>query len=123
MFLETFRKYAGTVMETIYKNVQVIQKWTQVSEPFYQFSKHFVMVVSNTDQKRIPMNDNIAWCKYSRVSKDLLKSESFFLLNAPKYFSILSTRKLCVFSEMCSFQEKSVKLKSFLCEENCSQNF
>ena len=85
MFLETFRKFAGTVMETIFKNVQVIQKRTQVSGPFYQFSKHFVMVVPNTDQKRIPMNDNIAWCKYSRVSKDLLKRGSFFLLNAPKY--------------------------------------
>ena len=60
MFLETFRKFAGTVMETIFKNVQVIQKWTQVSGLFYQFSKHFVMVVPNTDQKRIPMNDNIA---------------------------------------------------------------
>ena len=47
-------------METIFKNVQVIQKWTQVSGLFYQFSKHFVMVVPNTDQKRIPMNDNIA---------------------------------------------------------------
>ena len=85
MFLENFRKLAGTVMETIIQNVQVIQKWIQVRGPFYQFSKHFVMVVPNTDQKRIPLNDNIAWWKYSSVSKDLLKSESFFLLNAPKY--------------------------------------
>ena len=31
------------------------------------------------------LNDNIIWCKYSRVITDLKKSESFFLLSAPKY--------------------------------------
>ena len=65
--------------------------------------------LSNLKQKRIPVNDNIVWCKYSRVIKNLSKSVRFVLLNAPKYLGarILSTRKLYVFSEMYFSQKKT----------------
>ena len=44
-----------------------------------------VCLPPNIEQKRIPLNDNIVCSKYFRVIKDLPKSGSFFLLNAPKY--------------------------------------
>ena len=59
-------------------------KWTQIKAYFYQFSKLLFMFASKHWKKRFPLNDNIVWCKYSRVIKDFSKSGSFFLLNAPK---------------------------------------
>ena len=55
------------------------------------------MVASeNSTESRIPLNDNIIWCKYSRVNKELSKREKKFLLNATKFLGarlILSTCK------------------------------
>ena len=52
---------------------------------FISFPNTFLWLLPNIEQKRIPLNDNIVWSKYYRVIKDLSKSGSLFLLNAPKY--------------------------------------
>ena len=41
-----------------------------------------------TEHKWIPLNDNIVWCKYTRVIKNFSKSGSFFLLNAQKHLGV-----------------------------------
>ena len=46
----------------------------------------FLWLLSNIEQKRIPLNDNIVWCKKSSATKDLSKCGNIFWLNAPKYF-------------------------------------
>ena len=52
---------------------------------FISFPNINLKLLPNIEQKRILLSDNIVWCKYSRVIKDLSKSESLFLLNARKY--------------------------------------
>ena len=42
------------------------------------FPNTFLWVLPNIEKQRIPLNDNIAWCKYSRVAKDLTKKEKFY---------------------------------------------
>ena len=77
-FLKTFRKFAGKDFDgNHFQESLSYSEWTQVA---------------NTEQKRIPFNDNTVWCKYSRVIKGLSKSGNFILLNAPKY---LSARLFC----------------------------
>ena len=66
------------------------------------FPNTFLLLLPNIEQKRIPLNDNIVWCKRSRVIKDLSKSGSFFLLNASKYldarlFYSFYAETLCIF--------------------------
>ena len=61
--------------------------------------------VPNIQQKRIPLNDNIVWCNYSRVIRDLSKKGSFFLLNALKYlgarlFYSIYVQKLLIFKNV-----------------------
>ena len=51
------------------------------------------------EQKRIPLNDNIIWWKYSKSIKNLSKSEKFFLSNAPKYLGA----RLFLFSLRANF--------------------
>ena len=117
---ETFQKICEEkfVMEIIFRNVIRLS---------ISFSSTFLWLLPKIEQKHIPFNDNIVWCKYSRVITDLSKKGNFFLLTAPKYlgarFFIFSTRYLYVFSEMHSSQKKSVKLKRFLCKDKFSQNF
>ena len=52
---------------------------------FISFLNTFLWLLPNIEQRRTPLNDNIVWCKYSIVIKDLSESGSFFSLNAPKY--------------------------------------
>ena len=109
-FLKTFWKFTGKGLwwKPFLGNLRYL-KWTQERASFYQFTEHLFMVVSNIERKRIPLNDNIVWCRYSRFIKDLSKGGSFFLLNAPKYLSarffILSSRKFYVFSDMYSSEQ------------------
>ena len=78
-------------------------KWAQVRAYLsISFPNKFLWLLPNIEQKLIPLNDNIVWCKYSRVIKNLSKSGSFFLLNAPKYlgarlFYSLYARTLRIF--------------------------
>ena len=101
-FLKTFRKFAGNACEW--------DHFQESNSSFYQFSEQlFKGCFQKLSRKHIPLNDNIVWCKYSRVIKDLSKKWSFFLLNTPKFlggrFFILSTRELYVFSEMYSSKQ------------------
>ena len=64
----------------------------------------------------LPFNDNIVWCKYTRVIKDLSKSGSFFLLNAEKYFGArlfysLYAQTLRIFWNVLSLKKKKKKKK------------
>ena len=106
-FFETFRKFVAKRLW-----------WKPFLGKFKLFKMNsgkgiFLSVFSTpflvAEHKRIPLNDNIVWCKYSRVIKNLSKRGNFFLLNAPKYVGarlfILSTHKLYVFSEMSSSQK------------------
>ena len=49
------------------------------------FLNTFLWLLPNIEQKRIPLNDSIVWCKNFSVTKDLSKSSNFFLLNVLKY--------------------------------------
>ena len=49
------------------------------------FMNTFLWLLPNMEQKCIPLNDNIIWCKDSRIIKDLSNSGRFFLLGVPKY--------------------------------------
>ena len=68
----------------------------------------------------------IAWCKCSRVIKDLPIWGSFFLINLPKY---LGTKLFySLYANVTHFLKniplkKPVKLKRFLCKDTSSQNF
>ena len=68
----------------------------------------------------------IAWCKCSRVIKDLPILGSFFLINLPKY---LGTKLFySLYANVTHFLKniplkKPVKLKRFLCKNTSSQNF
>ena len=99
-----------TVMETIFRKVQIIQNGLMWGRLSINFPNTFIWLLPNIQQKLIPLKDIIVWCKHSRVIKDLSKSGSFFLLNAPKYLGarlfILSTCKLYVFSEIIGFALK-----------------
>ena len=110
------------LLENLRGNVCEWDHFKESFSSFYQFSEHLFMVASKIEQKHIPLNDNIVWCKYSRAIKNLSKKGSFFLLNAPKYlgarFFTLSTRKLYVFSEMYSSQKKSVKPSNYNTNRN-----
>ena len=64
---------------------------------FISFPNTFLWLHPNIEEKRIPLNNNIVWGKKSRVIKDLLINDSFFLnqvtLNTKEPNSlILSTR-------------------------------
>ena len=51
---------------------------------FTSFPNTFLWLLSNIEQKCTTLADNIVWYKYSRVIKDLSKSESLSL-NPPNY--------------------------------------
>ena len=80
-FLKTFRKFAGKRLWW----KPFLFKVDSGKDFFISFPNTFSQLFSNIEQKRIPLN-NIVWYKYSRVMKDLSKSESLFLLNTPKHF-------------------------------------
>ena len=116
-FLNTFWKFTGKGLwwKPFLENLSYL-KWTQVRASF-SLPNTFLWLFRNIERKRIPLNDNIVWCRYSWVIKDLSKSGTFFLLIAPKYLSarffILSSRKFYVFSDMYSSEQNPWYLKSF----------
>ena len=75
----------STVMKTIFSKVSVLQNRLRYGCLSISFPNTFLWLLPNIEHKRIPVNDNIVWCKYSRGIKNLSKSGSCFLLNYPKY--------------------------------------
>ena len=68
-------------MEAIFSKVSVLQNGLSHERLPISFSNTILWLLPNIEQKRIPLNDNIVWCKNFRVVKDLSNSDSFFLLN------------------------------------------
>ena len=108
-FLKTFRKYAGKRLrwKPFLRKLKLF-KMDSGKGFFISFLNTFLWLLPNTEQRRTPLNDNIVWCKYSIVIKDLSESGSFFSLNAPKYlgarlFYSLYEQPLHIFRNVCIF--------------------
>ena len=85
-FLKSFRKFAGERLRwNPFLGKFKLFKMDSGKGFFISFPNIILQLLPNIEQKRILLSDNIVWCKYSRVIKDLSKSESLFLLNARKY--------------------------------------
>ena len=94
-FLKTFRKFAGKRLWNQFKQSLSYSKWTQV-----RVSQNTLLwLFSNIKQKR-------------SVIKDLLKSGSSFLFNAPKYLGA----RLILFSLRANF---TYFLKCILLKKIC----
>ena len=126
-FLKTFRKFAGKrLWWKRFLGKLSYSKWANVRLCLsISFPNTFLWLFPNIERKGISFNDNIIWCKYSRVIQDLSKSESFFLLNAPE----ILRRKTFLFSISanstyflkCISLKKSVKLKRLFWKHKSSQ--
>ena len=127
-FLKSFRKFAGERLRwNPFLGKFKLFKMDSGKGFFISFPNTSLWLLPNIEQKRIPLNDNIVWCKYSRVIKDLSKSGSFFLLNSPKYlgariFYSLYVQTLLIFWNVY-FSKKNRETKTFLCKDKSSQNF
>ena len=88
MFFENFYKicHETSVTETIFRKVLVIQNGHSHEHLRVSFPNTFLWMLPKIEQKRISLNDNIVWCKNSRVVKDLSNSGTFILFNVPKLF-------------------------------------
>ena len=58
-------------MEAIISKVSAVQIWLSHRSLPISFSKTFLWLFSNTEEKGIPLDDDIVWCKNSIVLKDL----------------------------------------------------
>ena len=74
-FSENFQK--------ICRETSVIQNGFACKGIFTSFLNTFLWLLLNIKQKRIILNHNFVWCKFSRVIKDLPKSGSPFLIKCP----------------------------------------
>ena len=125
-FLKTFRKYAGKrLWWKQFLGKLKLFKMDSGKGFFISFLNTFLWLLPNIEQRRTPLNDNIVWCKYSIVIKDLSKSGFLFLLNAPKYlgarlFYSLFVQTYTYFLKCIPPPKKSVKLKRFHCKDNSS---
>ena len=109
-------------MKTIFSKVSVLQNRLRYGCLSISFPNTFLWLLPNIEHKRIPVNDNIVWCKYSRGIKNLSKSGSCFLLNYPKYlgatlFHSLYAQTLRIFWNVF-LEKKSVKFKRFFVKIN-----
>ena len=64
-------------MKTISCKVSVLQNGLNHSCRPISFPSTFLWLLPNIEQKRIPLNDNIIWCKSSTVTKDLSNSDRY----------------------------------------------
>ena len=125
-FLKTFRKYTGKrLWWKLFLGKLKLFKMDSGKGFFISFLNTFLWLLPNIEQRRTPLNDNIVWCKYSIVIKDLSKSWFLFLLNAPKYlgarlFYSLFAQTYTYFLKFIPPPKKSVKLKRFHCKDNSS---
>ena len=119
-FLKSFRKFAGKRLRwKPFLGKFKLFKMDSGKGFFISFPNTSLWLLPNIEQKRIPLNDNIVWCKCSRDIKNLSKSGSLFLLNAPKYlgarlsetFLYSQRARFYVFSEMYSSQKKTKQTK------------
>ena len=108
--------------ETIFRKVLDFQNGLSHKHLPVSFSSTFLWLLPKIEQKRIYLNDKIAWCKKSRVVKDLSNSGSFFLFSVLKHFFILSTRKFHVFLKIF-LTKKIIILERLVCEDKPSQKF
>ena len=125
-FLKTFRKYAGKRLrwKPFLRKLKLF-KMDSGKGFSISFLNTFLWLLPNTEQRRTPLNDNIVWCKYSIVIKDLSKSGFLYLLDAPKYlgarlFYSLFAQTDSYFLKCIPSPKKSVKLKRFHCKDNSS---
>ena len=78
-FLKSFRKFAGKRLRwKPFLGKFKLFKMDSGKGFFISFPNIISQLLLNIEQKRILLSDNIVWCKYSRVTKDLSKSESLF---------------------------------------------
>ena len=105
--MNTFRKKLHlrclretSVMETIISNVSALQIWLSHRRLPSSFSNTFLWLLRNTENKGIPLDNDIVQCKNLIVLKDLTKIADFFLLGilikyllAPKFFYFLYTQR------------------------------
>ena len=82
----------ASVMEAILNKVLIPQNGLSQERLSISLTNNFLWFLQKIEQKRTSLNDNIVWCKNSRVFKDLSNSGSFFLFSVPTHFVILSTR-------------------------------
>ena len=82
----------ASVMEAILNKVLVPQNGLSQERLSISLPNNFLLFLQKIEQKHTSLNDNIVWCKNSRIFKDLSNSGSFFLFSVPMHFVILSTR-------------------------------
>ena len=88
-FLKIFRTFAGKRLSCKpFLGKFKLFKMDSGKGFFISFLNTFLWLLPNIEQKCIPLNDNSVQCKHSRIIKDLSKSGSLFLLNAPKYLGV-----------------------------------
>ena len=115
-FLNVFRKFAGKRLwwKPFLGKFKLFKMDSGKGNALSIFTNIFLWLLPNIEQKRIPLNDNIVWCKYSRAIKDFSKSGSYFLLNIPKYlgarlFYSLYAQTLRVLWNVFFYKKKSWK--------------
>ena len=77
---------------------------------FYQFPEHFLLLLPNIEQKRIPLNDNINRCKQLlQGHQRFVKKWKLFLVKCPEIF----VHKTFLFSQLSDFTYflKNISLK------------
>ena len=82
---------------------------------FTSFPNTFLWLLPNIEQKCLTLNDNLVWYKCSIVIQDLSKSETFFLVNPPKYLGArliysLDGQALRIFWNLFVFEKKKKNL-------------
>ena len=118
-FLEIFRKFAWKRLW----GKPFLVKLQFFKMDYWRLSNTISWLLTNIEQKCIPLNVNIVWCKNSRVTKELSKTDSFFLLNVPKYFLFSLRANVTYFLKNMPLKGFLSKLKKFLCKDMSLQNF
>ena len=113
-------------MKTIFSKVSVLQNGRSHARLPISFPNTILWLFPNIEQKHVTLNDNIVWCKNSRVVWNLSNSGNFFLLHFPKYlgtilFYYLYAQISHIFWKI-SFTKKSMKLKRLLRKDKFFQN-
>ena len=114
-FLKTFRKFA---LERLWWKPFLgkfkLFKMDSVKGFFTSFPNTFLWLLPNIEQKCTTLTDNIVWFKYSRVIKDLSKSENLSIINPPNYLGArliysLYAQALRIFWNVFVFEKKKRK--------------
>ena len=101
----------ASVMEAILNKVLIPQNGLSQERLSISLTNNFLWFLQKIEQKRTFLNDNIVWCKNSRVFKDLSNSGSFFLFSVYTHIHVF----------LKNIPHK--KLEMLLCKDKSSQKF